>query len=76
VDTAFPAEAPVPAGRFRRCVFRRIDLEARPSGKAASVGVTCLYPDREADRSLGDLTTALPVCAACTAADVFRPDEA
>ena len=37
--------------------------------------VECLYPDRKLPIPLGDLDSAMPVCNACTAAHIFRPDE-
>jgi hypothetical protein len=37
--------------------------------------VACLYPDRRRAIPLGDLETASPICNACTASHIFRPDE-
>ena len=42
---------------------------------AASHDVECLYPDRRLAIPLGDLDAATPICNACTAAHIFRPDE-
>jgi hypothetical protein len=60
--------------RIRRCTYRRLVLaDAR---QAQVYDVECLYPDRKLPIPLGDLDAALPVCNACTAANVFRADEA
>jgi hypothetical protein len=37
--------------------------------------VECLLPDRRLPIPLGDLDTAVPICNACTAPHIFRPDE-
>ena len=37
--------------------------------------VECLFPERRLPIPLGDLETATPICNACTAAHIFRPDE-
>jgi hypothetical protein len=37
--------------------------------------VTCLYPDRETPRPLGDLASARAICDGCAATGIFRPDE-
>ena len=61
------------AQRIRRCTFRRlIQLEV---GRDRSTDVQCLYPDRRLPIPLGDLDSAMPICNACTAAHIFRPDE-
>jgi hypothetical protein len=77
-----------PAGRFRRCTFRRIDrlvpLELpsrrrrsrRPAALVRGYVVTCLLEGPEAMGALGDLASAQAACAACQAAGIFRPDEA
>jgi NAD-dependent SIR2 family protein deacetylase len=59
--------------RIRRCTFRRIiHLE----GAVERVyDVECLYPDRRVPLPLGDLDSATPICNACTAPHIFRPDE-
>ena len=59
--------------RIRRCTFRRlIQVEAR--GQRV-YDVECLFPDRKIPIPIGDLDAAMPVCNACTAAHIFRPDE-
>ena len=59
--------------RIRRCTFRRlIQVEARDD---RVYDVECLYPDRKIPIPIGDLDAAMPVCNACTAAHIFRPDE-
>jgi hypothetical protein len=59
--------------RIRRCTFRRM---IRVDVKGDRVyDVECLYPDRKLPIPLGDLEAAMPVCNACTASHIFRPDE-
>jgi hypothetical protein len=59
--------------RIRRCTFRRL---IRVDLKGDRVyDVECLYPDRKLPIPLGDLEAAMPVCNACTASHIFRPDE-
>jgi hypothetical protein len=59
--------------RIRRCTFRRlIRVEAQTE---RVYDVECLYPDRKIPIPIGDLEAAMPVCNACTAAHIFRPDE-
>jgi len=59
--------------RIRRCTFRRlIQVEAEDQ---RVYDVECLYPDRKIPIPIGDLDAAMPVCNACTAAHIFRPDE-
>jgi hypothetical protein len=59
--------------RIRRCTFRRlIDVEA---GSDRIYDVECLFPDRKIPIPLGDLESATPICNACTAPHIFRPDE-
>jgi hypothetical protein len=65
--------ASLPADRIRRCTFRR--LIALERGAHPVYDVECLYPDRAAPLPLGDLETARPICNACTAEHIFRPDE-
>jgi hypothetical protein len=69
-----PAPAPViDDDHLRRCTYRRlITVRRKPD---AVYGVECLYPDRVAPIPLGDLEVARPICAACTASHIFRPDE-
>ena len=59
--------------RIKRCTFRRlIDVEA---GSDRIYDVECLFPDRKIPIPLGDLESATPICNACTAPHIFRPDE-
>lgn len=58
---------------LRRCTFRRVSLVRRRP--AELYAVDCLYPDRAAAIPLGDLVASRPICDACVAAHVFRPDE-
>ena len=61
------------AHRIRRCTFRR--LIQVDSAHDRIYEVECLYPERRVPIPLGDLDSALPICNACTAAHIFRPDE-
>jgi hypothetical protein len=59
--------------RIRRCTFRRIiQVDGVPE---RVFDVECLYPERKVPVPLGDLDSASPICNACTAAHIFRPDE-
>ena len=59
--------------RIKRCTFRRlIQVEA---GGERVYDVECLFPDRKVPIPLGDLESATPVCNACIAPHIFRPDE-
>ena len=59
--------------RITRCTFRRlINVEV---GGARVYDVECLYPDRKIPIPLGDLDAAAPICNACSALHIFRPDE-
>jgi hypothetical protein len=59
--------------RIKRCTFRRmIKVDAR--GERV-YDVECLYPDRKVPIPLGDLESATPICNACAALHIFRPDE-
>lgn len=59
--------------RIKRCTFRRlIHVDATHD---RVYDVECLYPDRRLPIPLGDLDSATPVCNACTAPHIFRPDE-
>jgi len=59
--------------RIRRCTFRRL-IQVDAKGERV-YDVECLYPDRKIPIPIGDLDAAMPVCNACTAAHIFRPDE-
>lgn len=59
--------------RIRRCTFRR--MIAVHTRDERIFDVECLYPDRRVPIPLGDLESAMPICNACTAAHIFRPDE-
>jgi hypothetical protein len=59
--------------RIRRCTFRRL---IQVDGTADRVfDVECLFPDRKVPIPLGDLDSATPICNACVAPHIFRPDE-
>ena len=59
--------------RIKRCTFRRlIQVEA---GADRVYDVECLLPDRRVPIPLGNLESAAPICNACTAPHIFRPDE-
>ena len=61
------------AQRIRRCTYRRlIQLQV---GNERATDVACLFPERRLPVPLGDLDSAMPICNACTAAHIFRPDE-
>jgi hypothetical protein len=68
-----PVAVPATAARIRRCTFRRLS-RVDVAGRAV-YEVNCLYPDRRLPLPLGDLGSSAPVCAACLAEHVFRPDE-
>jgi len=59
--------------RIRRCTYRR--LVSLDRARERVYGVECLFPDRRLPIPLGDLDSSLPICNACTAAHIFRPDE-
>ncbi len=59
--------------RIKRCTYRRLISLDRPHERVYEV--ECLYPDRKVPVPIGDLDTSIPVCNACTAAHIFRPDE-
>ncbi len=71
--TPEPVAAPVPAAHIRRCTFRR--LTRVPAPGATTYEVACLYPNRRLPLPIGDLQSSLPVCDACVASHIFRPDE-
>ncbi|MEO5964393.1 MAG: hypothetical protein ABIR11_02920 [Candidatus Limnocylindrales bacterium] len=59
--------------RIKRCTYRR--LVSLDRAKERLYEVECLFPDRKIPVPLGDLDSAMPICNACTAAHIFRPDE-
>jgi hypothetical protein len=59
--------------RIKRCTYRRLISLDRAQERIYEV--ECLYPDRKIPIPLGDLDSALPICNACAAAHIFRPDE-
>ncbi len=71
-------ESVTPVGRLRRCTFRRIDRVSVLPGRTRETGyeVMCLYWDADTPLALGEVADARPVCEACTATGIFRPDEA
>ena len=70
---ALPDPSHLAPHRIRRCTFRRL---IRVDLKGDRVyDVECLFPDRKFPIPLGDLESATPICNACTAAHIFRPDE-
>jgi hypothetical protein len=72
-----PADEGVPAGRLRRCTFRRLDPVGSPlRGVGATYAVVCLYAGAAAPEPLGDLASAGVACGVCTNSGIFRPDEA
>lgn len=73
VDSTDPQPQILAPQRIRRCTFRRMSNLGR-AGEGLYV-VECLYPDRRLPLPLGDLESATPICNACTAAHIFRPDE-
>ena len=76
IGDAPATDAVAPIGRLRRCTFRRIDGGALPGSTIdSSYAVMCLYDDADAPLALGDIASAAPVCRACTATGIFRPDE-
>ncbi len=59
--------------RIKRCTFRRL-IQVEHSTERV-FDVECLFPDRRVPIPLGDLDSAMPICNACTAPHIFRPDE-
>ena len=59
--------------RIKRCTFRRLINVQVDSERVYDV--ECLFPDRKVPIPLGDLDAASPICNACTAPHIFRPDE-
>ena len=58
---------------IRRCNFRRMTVLR--TGTPPLYDVECLRAERSVPVPLGDLAIARPVCDACEATNVFRPDE-
>ncbi len=79
VSTAVSLEVPendpsrLAPHRIKRCTYRR--LVSLDRARERIYEVECLYPDRKVPVPLGDLDSAMPICNACTAAHIFRPDE-
>jgi hypothetical protein len=61
------------AQRIKRCTYRRL-IQLQVAGERAT-DVECLFPERRLPVPLGDLDSAMPICNACTAPHIFRPDE-
>ena len=59
--------------RIKRCTFRRLIQLDRAGGAPLRRRVPAART-APAD-PLGDLDSAMPICNACTAAHIFRPDE-
>ena len=76
---ALPMLAPLSTehGHLRRCTFRRLETSAhvRRGRVDVSYRVECLYWDTTSPLPLGDLQSARPICDACAATGIFRPDE-
>jgi hypothetical protein len=70
---ALPDPSHLAPHRIKRCTFRRL-IRVELKGDRV-YDVECLYPDRKLPIPLGDLESAMPICNACTAAHIFRPDE-
>lgn len=74
VDTVMlPDPSHLAPHRIKRCTYRRLISIERPAERLYEV--ECLFPDRAVPIPLGDLDTSLPICNACTAPHIFRPDE-
>jgi hypothetical protein len=71
--TPEPGEYRLAAHRIRRCTFRRL-IQVDVTGDRV-YDVECLLPDRRRPLPLGDLDSATPICNACVAPHIFRPDE-
>ena len=67
------SEVAVAVPHIRRCTYRRMSLLRRKPEPLYDVA--CLFPDRVVPMPLGDLDTARPICDACRASHIFRPDE-
>jgi len=58
--------------RIKRCTYRRlIDVE----GVDRVYDVECLFPNRQVPPTLTLFHSTTPICNACTAPHIFRPDE-
>jgi hypothetical protein len=68
-----PTEFHLAPHRIKRCTFRRL-IDVEVAGERI-YDVECLFPDRKLPIPLGDLESATPICNACTAPHIFRPDE-
>jgi len=71
--TTEPGEYRLAAHRIKRCTFRRL-IQVDVTGERI-YEVECLFPDRKRPLPLGDLECATPICNACVAPHIFRPDE-
>ena len=74
-DTMTPEPNPygLATPRIKRCTFRRLTAVHVAGDRVYDVA--CLYPDRRRAIPLGDLESAMPICNACMADHIFRPDE-
>ena len=73
IATPEPDAYQIAPHRIRRCTFRRIIQIDIVHERVYDV--ECLYPERRVPVPLGDLDSATPICNACTASHIFRPDE-
>ena len=62
-------------GRIRRCSVRHVSLLPGEADPRDRVQVDCLLGGREHPLPLGTMDEARPICNACTATTVWRPDE-
>jgi hypothetical protein len=67
---ALPLPMVPPEADPYRLAPQRID-----AGAERLYDVECLLPDRRLPIPLGHLEAATPICNACTAPHIFRPDE-
>ena len=72
-QTPAPDPSHLAPHRIKRCTYRRLISLDRPNERVYEV--ECLFPDRKVPVPLGDLDSSMPICNACTAAHIFRPDE-
>jgi hypothetical protein len=69
-----PQRTPIPrAGQIRRCSVRHVAITPVPGGR--EVQVSCLLGGRDHPLPLGSFAEARPICNACTAKGIWRPDE-